>query len=215
MKIFIGHDSRYPEATNVCRKSIENYSKDHEIITLDRAKLIEDGIYGREPVHGESTEFSFTRFYVPLLSNFQGISIFCDNDFLWKCDPIEIEQYLLNNSVSVVKADVKRIYPNKMDGITNKAYPKKFWSSLMLFNNSYLKNLNKEYLDNAKPKDLHEFFWTNDEEIGEIPLSYNYLVGYYDFEDPKVLHYTQGGPWFEKYKNGELSEEWYKIYETL
>ena len=218
MKIFIGHDSRFPQATRACRKSIEDHSKkgEHEIKYLDRKSLTRVGAYGRDAVKGESTEFSFTRFYVPMLSHYQGISLFVDNDFIFKCNPSEIEQYLRNKPVACVKHKLENIHGNKMDGIENKSYPRKCWSSLMLFDNTKLKHLTKEYLDNASPADLHQFAWVKDNEIGRIPLKYNHLVGYYKkHKYIKAIHYTQGGPWFDEYKNSELSEEWWKVYNSL
>jgi len=218
MNIYIGHDSRFPDATKVCKKSIEDHSGklEHNIKLLDKAILLRLSIYDREDVSGESTEFSFTRFYVPLLSHYSGISLFIDNDFVFKCNPSEMEKYLKDKPVAVVKHKLDNISSTKMDGVENKSYPKKCWSSLMLFDNSKLKHLTKEYLDNASPADLHQFAWVDEKDISEIPRSYNHLVGYYEKHNKiKAIHYTQGGPWFEKYKNGEFSEEWWKVYKSL
>ena len=220
MRIYIGHDSRFSKATRVCRKSIEDHSKkgEHEIKYLDKKSLTRVGVYGRKDVKGESTEFSFTRFYVPMLCHYQGIALFVDNDFLFKCNPTELVQYLRKRPVACVKHNLgeNSIHANKMDGIENKSYPKKCWSSLMLFDNTKLKNLSKEYLDNASPADLHQFAWVGEKEISRIPLKYNHLVGYYKkHKYIKAIHYTQGGPWFESRKDGELSEEWWKVYKSL
>jgi hypothetical protein len=219
MKIYIGHDSKFPQATRVCRKSIEDHSEkgEHEIKYLDKKSLTRVGVYGREDILGESTEFSFTRFYVPLLSHYNGISLFCDNDFVWKCNPNELLQYLRDKKVSVVKhADNISHIGEKMNGVSNHNYPKKCWSSLMLFNNEKCKDLTKDYLDKAGPGELHQFEWLKEDEVGRIPLKYNHLVGYYKkHKHIKAIHYTQGGPWFDEYKDGELSEEWWKVYKTL
>ena len=218
MKIYIGHDSRFPKATRVCRKSIEDHSEkgEHEIKYLDKKSLTRVGAYGRKDVEGESTEFSFTRFYVPMLSHYQGKSLFVDNDFVFKCNPTELEQYLRDKPVACVKHKLDNIHNDKMGGVKNKSYPRKCWSSLMLFDNNKLKHLTKEYLDNASPADLHQFAWVKDNEIGRIPLKYNHLVGYYKkHKYIKAIHYTQGGPWFDEYKDGELSEEWWSVYKSL
>ncbi len=217
MRIFIGNDSRYPQATKVCRKSILNHNNTHKIVSLVKKDLKKIGVYGRDDIANESTEFSFTRFYVPLVNNWNDIAVFCDNDFLWKCDPKELLKYLDNKPVAVVKHDLKEVKENKMDGVKNKMYPKKCWSSLMVFNCRKLKNiLTKDYLDNASAKELHQFEWIDEDQIAEIPIEYNHLVGYYKPHDNiKAIHYTNGGPWFDEYKNGELSEEWWKIYNSL
>ena len=218
MRIFIGHDSRHTQVTRVCKKSILSYSKqgEHKVTYLDKALLTKIGIYGRENYPGESTEFSFTRFYVPLLCHYQGKALFVDNDFVFKCNPTDIEQYLREKPVACVKHNLGNIHGVKMGGVENKSYPKKCWSSLMLFDNSKLKHLTKEYLDDATPADIHQFAWVDEKDISEIPRSYNHLVGYYKKHNRiKAIHYTQGGPWFEEYKNGELSEEWWKVYKSL
>ena len=217
MRIFIGHDSRDAAATKVCKQSILNYWPEADITYLDKAALIKSGIYGREDVEGESTEFSFTRFYVPLLCNYKGIAMFCDNDFLWRGDPRNIRRYVNGNEpMAVVKHDDYEAESNKMNGIQNKSYPKKNWSSLMIFRCDQFKNkLTKEYLDNATPAQLHEFHFISEKAIGSIPKDFNCLVGHYDCKNAKALHYTNGGPWFDEYKDGELSEEWWKVYNSL
>ena len=72
IRVFIGHDSKYPQASKVCRQSILKFWPEAKITYLDKAKLKENGMYGREDVEGESTEFSFTRFYIPLIMNYSG-----------------------------------------------------------------------------------------------------------------------------------------------
>lgn len=214
MRIFIGHDSKYPQATKVCRASMESYNSNLNITYVDKQHLKKYEFYGREDLSTESTEFSFTRFYVPMLCNYEGIALFCDNDFLWKCDPLEVEKYLGDNDIAVVKHEDYEALGIKMDGKENKSYPRKNWSSLIIYNCSKLKNLTKEYLDNASPSDLHELKWAD--KIGEIPRSYNHLVGVYKPHNKiKALHYTNGGPWFDKYKDAELSEEWWSTYKNL
>lgn len=216
MRIFIGHDSKFPQATKVCKKSMQNYNSNLDITFLEKEHLKKYNFYGREDVSGESTEFSFTRFYVPMVCNYDGIAIFCDNDFLWKCDPTEMIKYLGDKTIAVVKHKYYEAIGTKMDGVKNKSYPRKNWSSLIIYNCSKLKHLTKEYLDNASPADLHQFAWVGDNEIAEIPRSYNHLVGHYKKHNRiKALHYTNGGPWFEEYKNAEQSAEWWKIYESL
>ena len=212
MRIFIGYDSRYPQASKVCRKSMEKYNDNLDITFLEKDFLKKINYYGREDIPGESTEFSFTRFYVPMICHYEGIAMFCDNDFLWKCDPTEMIKYLGNKSIAVVKHEDIDVKQTKMDGIVNKQYPRKNWSSLIIYNCSKLKYLQKEYLDTASAAELHELRWVDDNEIAEIPRSYNHLVGYYKKHNKiKALHYTLGGPWFKEYENGELSEEWHKV----
>ena len=213
MKIFIGHESKYPQATAVCMKSIRDNGFTGHIDILDKKELKTKSIYNRQDIKGESTEFSFTRFYVPLLANYEGIAMFCDNDFLWRCNPEELLSYLKDNDIAVVKHKDYEATGTKMDGVKNKSYPRKNWSSLVIYNCSKLKHLTKDYLDKASPSELHELRWA--ETIGSIPIEYNCLVGHYECSDAKALHYTNGGPWFDKYKNKEKSLAWWTVYENL
>jgi len=52
-----------------------------------------------------------------------------------------------------------------------------------------------------------------DSEIGSLPHEYNWLVGWYKEPkdgNPKILHYTEGGPWFDGYRDCEYADDWKK-----
>ena len=58
----------------------------------------------------------------------------------------------------------------------------------------------------------HQNFYI-DNEIGSLPLEYNWLVGWYKEPNdgsPKILHYTEGGPWFDGYRDCEYADDWKK-----
>ena len=58
---------------------------------------------------------------------------------------------------------------------------------------------------------LHQFKWLgNDDLIGSLPLSWNYLVGEHQSASstPELIHYTLGGPYFEKYRDCEFADLW-------
>ena len=221
MKIFIGYDSEYPESFEVCAESIRRYNSNHEIIPLVKDKLEEEGIYTRK-YQGESTEFAFTRFLVPFLSNYKGHALFCDGDFMWRCDPQEIEDYVKARtllfmecpSVWVVKHPPFLTTPHeKMKGKANMSYPKKYWSSLMYFNNDKCFTLTSDLVNLWSGKDLHEFAWAS--EIGDLPAEYNAMVNYYKFPTAKAVHFTDGGPWLDIHDDMLYSTEWLKIYKDL
>ena len=216
MRIFIGHDTRYKMATLVCQKSIREFNPDIKISWLDKHKLKDKGVYGRKDLPGESTEFSFTRFYIPLLMHYSGIAMFCDNDFLWMCDPMEVVEYMRpNDAIAVVQHKDYNVKETKMDGVENKQYPRKNWSSLIVFNCDKLKHMTKEYVDKATASHLHELRWVDDNALGNIPDNYNVLVGTHDTLGARALHYTNGGPWFKEYTNSEKSLDWWTVYESL
>lgn len=200
MKIFVGHESAHPEMFEVCAASIRRYSN-IEIVRLEKPEE-----YLR-PFEGESTDFAFTRFLVPYLSNYSGISIFCDGDFLWRCDPAETVEYL-QGCVAVVKHPMLITQEHaKMDGKVNRPYARKYWSSLMVFDNEKCKVLTPLVVNTQSAEWLHRLEWAG-EDISELPATYNYLVGYYGFDNPKAVHFTDGGPWLSEYKNVPFSKEW-------
>jgi len=211
MKIFIGYDSKHPEAYEVCKASILKHNPLHEVHPLVNKDLREKGLYNRPSHMMESTEFSFTRFLVPLLCNYTGRAIYCDGDFLWRCDPQEIVSHLGNADVAVVKHPKFSIKTKKMKNKPNADYDMKYWSSLMLFDCARSDYLTQWYVSNAHAAHLHGFSWAS--KIDSIPASYNALVGYYDFgkKYTKAAHFTDGGPWLEGYENVEFADEWFQI----
>ena len=220
--IYIGFDSsNYGQelAWEVCKRSILKNCSDTSkinIIKLEKKKLIDSGFFKRTDKDG-ATEFTYTRFFVPFLNNYTGYAIFVDSDFLWKCDILE----LFNNYVHVDKAlsCVMHKYENcndkvKMDNQIQEWYPRKNWSSLIVFNcehPSIKNNLTIENCNNQSPKWLHRFEYCKDSELLEIEKEYNYLVDYYyDSNNIKALHFTDGGPWHPGYENVSYSDEWLK-----
>ena len=214
MKIFIGYESAHPEMYEVCKASIERFNTSHQIQPLIKEDLIEAGHY-RRPYQGESTEFAFTRFLVPFLCNYPGYALFCDGDFLWRCDPQELTHFKQNkHDVHVVK------HPNlitknipKMDGKINRPYERKYWSSLMYINCAGATRLTPESVSAAPAGDLHSLSWTS-KEVGSLPATFNTLVGYYSFPNPKAVHFTDGGPWLQGYEDAPYADEWSALYET-
>lgn len=213
MIIYIGYDSEQPEAYEVCKASIERYNRSHSIIPLIRWELEEQGLYKR-PFQNESTEFAFTRFLVPMLSMYQGCALFCDSDFMWRCDPQELVDYVdTDHAVYCVKHPPFLVPSMKMNTKLNLSYPKKYWSSLMWFNNNKCKKLNYEYVNYAPASALHGMEWAD--SIGDLPAEFNAMVNYYDVRNPKAVHFTDGGPWHDIHDNLLYSNEWLKLYKNL
>jgi lipopolysaccharide biosynthesis glycosyltransferase len=96
----------------------------------------------------------------------------------------------------------------------NEDYPRKNWSSVMLFNNMQCLTLGPEYVNTASPADLHRLVWAR--EIGNLPLEYNWLVEEYRHNDQaKILHYTLGTPCFPGYESGDHSDDWYHYFKRV
>lgn len=213
MKVFVGYDTREDIAYQVCKHSLEARNSDVEVRTLIQSKLRDQGWYTRPVDKLASTEFTFTRFLIPELTNFNGWALFCDSDIIF----LEDVKELFDNAddkyaVMCVKHDYAPKEGVKMDGQTQTVYPRKNWSSVMLFNCGHPSNtaLNMDLVNEPEINGayLHRFSWLKDEEIGELSHKWNYLVGHYTDGNPKALHYTEGGPWFENYRNCEFHKEW-------
>ncbi len=201
-------------ANEICRRSILKNCKTPEklnIINLVKKDYEEQKIFWREHDPKASTDFTYTRFLVPYLNNYEGLAIFCDSDFLWECDILElIKNFDNTKAVMCVKHDYITKFTTKMNGLNQEHYPRKNWSSLIVFNCSHpsIKNLSLDAVNTQSPTWLHRMQWLQNDEIGEINKTYNYLVGEYnDIDNPNVIHYTDGGPWHNTF---ELNSEWDK-----
>ena len=83
LKIYIGWDSREDIAYQVAKHSIEKHSSvPVEIIPIKQKQLRKEGIYNRPVDALASTEFTFTRFLIPELMEFDGWALFIDCDFV-------------------------------------------------------------------------------------------------------------------------------------
>ena len=214
MKVFIGYDTREDIAYQVCKHSILRRQPAADIRPLKQQELRDAGWYTRPVDKLASTEFTFTRFLIPELTNFEGWAVFMDCDMILTTDIKELfDQADDRYAVMCVHHDYKVKEGFKMDGQKQTIYPRKNWSSVMLFNCAHPSNakltmdlVNDPEINGAY---LHRFSWLKDEEIGELNHTWNYLVGVYDdIEMPKLIHYTEGGPWFEDYRYCGFDNIW-------
>ena len=216
MRVYIGYDRREDLAYQVSKHSILSQDSNTEVYPLKLNELREMGLYLRDEDKLGSTEFTFSRFLIPELCNFNGWALFCDCDIVFINDVAELfAQADDKYAVMCAKHDYTPKEGTKMDGQTQTVYPRKNWSSVMLFNCGHPSNqkLTQDLVNNPDTtgKYLHRFSWLTDEEIGQFSHEWNWLVGWYkEPEDgtPKALHYTEGGPWFENYRNCEYNNIW-------
>ena len=212
-RVFIGYDHNEIEAYHVLAHSIIK----HASAPISIAPLKLDALpMWRERHEYQSTEFSFSRFLVPYLSGYQGWSLFMDCDMLVTDDIVEVFQ-LANDRYALLctQHDYQTKHEEKFLNQLNPHYPRKNWSSFMLFNNKLCHALTPSVVNKASGLELHRFTWLPDQLIGEIPLKWNYLVGEQTFwpektgkKPPNNLHWTIGGPWFPDYANTEWSDLW-------
>ena len=216
--VYIGYDPNETVAYHVLAHSIlARASIPVSVAPLMRSQI--GRLYTRPRGPTESTEFSLTRFLVPALSGYQGWSMFIDCDMLCLADVAELAALAQRNpdkAVLVCKHDyVPRTERKFLDQVQTK-YPRKNWSSVMLFNNARCRALSPEYVNTASGLDLHRFHWLKDEDIGDIPLQWNWLVGEYErTADAKIVHYTLGGPYFDEYRDCDYADEWREEHRRL
>ena len=212
INVFIGYDEGEKVSYHILSESIRRQSSVPVSITpLCLSNLPE---FRRELQTNQSTEFAFSRFLVPYLSEYKGWSLFLDCDMMFRDDIKNLWDMIdEDKSIMCCKHDYIPKQNVKFRGAKNEAFPKKNWSSFMLMNNQRCKMLTKEYVETASGLELHQFKWTHEENVGELPLEWNWLVGEYNYnKNAKNVHWTLGGPYFKDYKNSEYADEWYRLY---
>jgi lipopolysaccharide biosynthesis glycosyltransferase len=219
IRVFIGFDPRETVAYNVLAYSIiARASTPVTVAPLMLSQL--RAVFKREWNPLQSTEFSFSRFLTPYLCDYRGWAMFCDCDMLMLDDVAKLwalrdDRY----AVQVVKHDPKPKETVKFLDQPQSKYEKKNWSSVMLFNNARCTALTPDYVNTATGLELHQFKWLGDDAlIGEIPHRWNHLVDY----DPalpedqvSLIHFTEGGPYFEKYKDCGYADAWRRERERM
>ena len=214
INIFIGYDNKERVAYNVLSHSIiQNSTKPVAITPIALNNLKDDFVRERNSL--SSTEFSFSRFMIPHLMNYQGWALFMDCDMLMFEDVAELWRMRDDSkAIQVCKHDYVPKEKTKFLGQTQTVYPKKNWSSFMLMNCKKCSTLTPDYVNRASGLELHQFKWLEgDHLIGDLPLEWNWLAGEYEHkEDIKNVHFTEGGPWFKEYKECDYSQNWFKYY---
>ena len=159
-----------------------------------------------------SNEFIYSRFLVPYLMNFKGWAIYADGDMVCLEDIKKLWNLRDNKyAIQVVKHDYKTKIKNKYWGNKNENYPRKNWSSLILWNCEHKshKILTPDFIQKQTGAFLHRFNWIKDSEIGDINKEWNWLaMEYEEKQDINLIHYTIGTPCFEEYQNSSLASYW-------
>lgn len=234
LDVYIGYDCREAVAYEVCKHSLlRKSSVNVNVHSLCHKKLRKQNKFYRpwyyNPTSGDrydgidhkpfSTEFSHTRFLVPDLQNYQGWALFMDCDMLWMSDIKKLIDILDDKyALMCVKHNHKPSNKSKMDGQEQTRYHMKNWSSFVAFNCSHPSNkeLTLEKVNRMSGRWLHQFSWLKENEIGALPPSYNWIENFSPFNGrPDVVHYTEGGPWFDNYTDVAFAQEWVDEYERF
>ena len=215
-KVFIGYDPRQPVSYNVLQHSIvirTEYPVSITPLVLETLPITRKGL----------TPFTWSRFLVPYLCDFEGLAIFMDADILVQADIKElfdIVSSLRDGSGHIPAVSVAK----------NKARFE--WASVMVFNCAHPDNkaLTPNFIQTTE-KGLHGIAWTD--SIGGIPDEWNHLVGYDELRQvrmqrsvgngheaaqstelspgkshAKLIHFTQGVPAWPITADCEYSEQW-------
>lgn len=229
-RIYIGYDQREAAAFAVARHSMKRHmTQQWPIYGLVLSDLQKKGLYTRPIEHRRSaadrsvmwdvisdapmsTEHAIARFLVPHLAQYEGMAMFCDGDFLFKGNAARLfEEIVPGFAVWCVKHRHVPSSSIKMDGQEQTRYPRKNWSSLIVFDAAHPANraLTPEFVNALPGRDLHRFCWLQDEEIGDLPPEWNFLVGHSDPTiEPKAVHFTDGVPDMAGYENTPFADEW-------
>lgn len=216
LRVFVGYDAREAVAYSVCINSlIRRASTPVQIIPLALNALP----FYQEQHRDGSNDFIYSRFLVPYLSGFNGWSLFVDGDMVFKDDVAKLFALAqADKDVMVVKHEYKTRAKKKYMGNKNEDYPRKNWSSVVLWNcgNYPNRRLLPEFVEQQTGAFLHRFEWLDNARIGELPLEWNWLVNEYDHNsDAKLLHYTLGIPAFKAYRNSDHAEDWWEEYNAM
>jgi lipopolysaccharide biosynthesis glycosyltransferase len=231
MSIWLGYDSNETTAFAVARYSIHRFDRYIPVKGLVLEHLMRDGLYSRPTEYrvnsvGKrqlwdvisdawmSTEFAISRFLVPTLAK-SGWALFADSDVICRQNISRLFDYARNDKAVACVKHQHGVNPGalKKDAKMQLSYARKNWSSVMLFNCDHPANkrLTVEMVNTVPGRDLHRFCWLQDDEIGELPDEWNYLVRITNLKNgkqPALVHFTEGLPDLPGYEQEEYADEW-------
>lgn len=214
IRLFVGFDQREAVAFHTFAQSVLEQASTPVSIT----PLVLKALPGYTETHRDgSNTFIYSRFLTPYLSSFRGAAVFADGDMICRADLAELWALRdATKAVQVVQHDYQTKAATKYLGNKNQNYPRKNWSSLMLWNCAHPKNrvLTPEFVMRQSGAFLHRFQWLSDEDIGALPSAWNWLTTEYDDNpEAKLLHYTLGTPCFVDYRDADMAEHWHATHQ--
>lgn len=211
INIFIGYDPREAVAYHVCTQSLIRHASAPLAITPLTLRGL--GSYTETHTDG-SNNFIYSRFLVPHLMEYQGWALFIDGDMLLRDDILKLWA-LRDESKAVlcVHHNYKTKTASKYLGSKNADYPRKNWSSVVLWNCAHPANrqITPAFVMQATGAQLHRFTWLDDALVGELPRVWNWLPDEFGAnDDAKLLHWTLGTPCFHEYADAPMAAEWHR-----
>jgi lipopolysaccharide biosynthesis glycosyltransferase len=210
INVVVGFDQRESIAYHTfCQSIIEKTSLPVSFIPL-AINALKDY---KETHTDKSNDFVYSRFLTPHLQDFKGWAIFADGDMICQADIKELWDLRdESKALLVVKHDYQTKSHQKYLGNINENYPRKNWSSVILWNCAHPKHriLTPDFIASQTGKYLHRFSWLDDADIGELPPEWNWLaIEYPENKNAKLIHYTLGTPCFKDYQNTEMADIWH------
>lgn len=214
IKIVVGFDQRESVAYHTFIQSIIEKTS----LPVAFIPLAINSLKGYKETHTDkSNDFIYSRFLTPYLNEFQGWAIFADGDMLCRQDIKELWDLRdESKALQVVKHNYQTQASHKYLGNINQNYPRKNWSSVILWNCKHPKHkiLTPEFIEKQTGIFLHRFSWLDDNEIGDLPKEWNWLaIEYPENRDAKLIHYTLGTPCFKDYRDTSMADLWRETYE--
>jgi lipopolysaccharide biosynthesis glycosyltransferase len=216
LTMVVGFDQREAIAYHTfCQSIIEKTSIPIQFIPLANNSL---NFYKESHLDG-SNNFIYSRFLTPYLCNFEGFAVYADGDMVCNADIAELfDLFDMSKAVQLVKHNYVTKRNVKYLDNKNINYPRKNWSSFVIFNCQHPKNkiLTPDFIENKDGEYLHRFSWLSDEDIGELEITWNYLAIEYDpLPNANLIHYTLGTPCFNEFKSTEMSDFWWDAYKRV
>jgi hypothetical protein len=216
LRVIVGFDQREALAYHVFCQSVI----DHASGPVCFIPLAVDTLAGYCETHGDgSNDFIYSRFLTPYLCGYDGWAVYADGDMVCRDDIYKL--FALrddNKAVMVVKHDYKTVAVQKYFGNRNENYPRKNWSSVILWNCGHkaVKSLTPDIVESGTGKYLHRFMWLEDELVGDLPQEWNWLATEYeDNYEAKLIHFTLGTPCLKDYSESPMADAWFEAFERL
>ncbi len=209
VRLVVGYDAREAVAYHVFVQSV----MEHATVPVSVHPLSARSLSFYRELHADgSNAFIYSRFLTPFLMGYRGWAIYVDGDMVCLKDIGRL--WALRDeskAVQVVKHDYQTKANKKYLGNRNEDYPRKNWSSVILWNCGHSANavLSPELVEQQTGAYLHRFSWLDDQLIGDLPIVWNWLTTEYeDNHEASLLHYTLGTPCFAEYQDAPMSEVW-------
>lgn len=209
MLLFVGYERRQDLAFEVLCYSLKKHNPD---LAINIIPLVYEDISPQKPREsGQSTDFSYLRYYIPYLCGYKGMAVYMDCDILCLGDIGPLNELSRDVAVHCVPISMRPVPHKKLHDKEQFFYPRKNWSSVMVLNNPLLTCWTPEYLYSTPGIELHQMPLVK--TFGFLPRQYNSL----DINDPGtvLLHYTSGGPWIGGCENHPEANLWLRYFEDM